>query len=153
MRHVESTTQQAFIRWFRLAYARYALVAVAVPNGGARSRVEAAIMQGEGVTAGVADVLVLVPRGGYGALGLEFKTTARSSRQSPSQKAWQQAFEAAGNRYHVVRTIDEAIEVTNDYMQNNDKNERKTLHKRHEQDLADGGRAARRAVAAAQSEI
>lgn len=78
MRHVESTTQQAFIRWFRLAYARYALVAIAVPNGGARSRVEAAIMQGEGVTAGVADVLVLVPRGGYGALGLEFKTTARS---------------------------------------------------------------------------
>lgn len=116
MRHVESTTQQAFIRWFRLAYARYALVAIAVPNGGARSRVEAAIMQGEGVTAGVADVLVLVPRGGYGALGLEFKTTARSSRQSPSQKAWQQAFEAAGNRYHVVRTIDEAIEVTRAYI-------------------------------------
>lgn len=117
MRHIESTTQQAFIRWFRLAYARYAKVAIAVPNGGARSRVEAAIMQGEGVTAGVADVLVLVPRGGYGALGLEFKTTARHSRQSQSQRAWQEAFEAAGNRYQVVRTVEEAIKITQEYMQ------------------------------------
>lgn len=114
MRHVESRIQQMFIRWFRMQYPQYARVGFAVGNGGARSRAEAAIMKGEGVMAGVADMLITVPRGGYGCLGLEFKTD--KGRQSAEQKEWQRAFESAGNRYAVVRSIEEAISVTNDYL-------------------------------------
>ena len=63
---------------------------------------------------GGADLLLLVPCGEYGALGLEFKTPI--GRQSPAQKAWQAAFETAGNRYAVVRSVEEAIAITNDYL-------------------------------------
>ena len=114
MRHLESRIQQSFVQWFRLQYPSYGRLCFAVGNGGARSRIEAAIMKGEGVTAGVADVLITIPRGGYGCLALEFKTA--KGRQSQVQKEWQADFERVGNMYAVVRSIEEAISVTKNYM-------------------------------------
>ena len=117
MRHIESNIQKAFVTWFRLQYPEYALNLTSVPNGGARRRKEAAIMKAEGVTAGAADLLLLVPSGGYGALGIEFKTMEKSSRQSPAQRRWQEAFEKVGNKYAIARTFDEAVEVVRNYLQ------------------------------------
>ena len=88
----------------------------AVPNGGGRSRIEASIMKGEGVTAGVADLILLEARGGYGSLCIEMKTGDKSSKQRPSQKAWQEAAEKAGNKYAVVRTFEAFRELVTDYM-------------------------------------
>lgn len=107
--HEESTIQQSFVTWFRAAFPEHALMLFAVPNGGGRSRVESAIMKGEGVTAGVSDLIFLEAHGGYGALCIEFKTTRKESKQSKSQKIWQAAAEKAGNKYVIVRTLDEAI--------------------------------------------
>lgn len=117
MRHIESNIQRAFVAWFRLQFPDYALNLTSVPNGGARRKVEAAIMKAEGMTAGAADLLLLVPRGGYGAMGIEFKTTQKDSRQSPAQKRWQEAFERVGNKYVIVRTFDEAVEAVKNYLQ------------------------------------
>jgi hypothetical protein len=117
MRHIESNIQKAFVTWFRLQFPEYALNLTSVPNGGARRRKEAAIMKAEGVTAGAADILLLVPRGGYGVLGIEFKTLEKSSRQSQAQKRWQEAFEKVGNKYAIARTFDEAVEVVRNYLQ------------------------------------
>ena len=86
-------------------------------HGGLRSKTEAAIMKAEGMTAGAADLLLLVPRGGFGSLGIEFKTQSKGSRQSEAQKRWQAAFENAGNKYTIVRTFEEAVVVTNRYLQ------------------------------------
>lgn len=70
-------------------------------------------MKAEGVTAGVSDLILLEPRGGYGALCIEMKTGSKSSRQSESQKEWQKATEAAGNKYVVCRSLDSFMaEVT-----------------------------------------
>lgn len=102
MRHVESNTQIAAVRWFRYQYPHLARLLFAVPNGGARDRVTGAIMKAEGVVAGVADLLLLVPRGGYHGLCIEMKT--RTGRQSESQKEWQQEVEAQGYRYVVCRS-------------------------------------------------
>lgn len=88
----------------------------AVPNGGGRSRTEAAIMKGEGVTAGVADLILLEARGGWGALCIEMKTRSKSSRQRPSQKAWQEVAERAGNRYVVIRSLEAFMAVVREYM-------------------------------------
>lgn len=88
MRHIESNIQKSFVTWFRLQFPEYALNLTSVPNGGLRGKREAGILKAEGMTAGSADLLLLVPRGGYGALGIEFKTTEKSSRQSPAQKRW-----------------------------------------------------------------
>lgn len=115
-RHAESALQRACVAWFRAQYPDHALMLFAVPNGGARSRVEAGIMKGEGVTAGVADLILLEARGGWGALCIEMKTRAKGSRQRDTQKAWQAAAERAGNRYVVIRSLEAFQAQCRDYM-------------------------------------
>lgn len=115
-RHKESGLQRACVKWFRAQYPEHALMLFAIPNGGARSSTEGAIMKGEGVTAGVADLILLEARGGWGALCIEMKTRDSNSRQSDSQKRWQAAAEAAGNRYVVVRSEQAFRAVVVEYM-------------------------------------
>ena len=114
--HAESALQRACVAWFRAQYPDHALMLFAVPNGGARSRVEAGIMKGEGVTAGVADLILLEARGGWGALCIEMKTRAKGSRQRDTQKAWQAAAERAGNRYVVIRSLEAFQAQCREYM-------------------------------------
>ena len=104
-RHIESELQRSCFYWFRLQYAHLGKLFFAVPNGGARNKREAAIMKQEGVTAGVADAILLAPSGGYASLCVEFKT--EDGRQQATQKEWQRAAEAAGNKYVIVRTFDD----------------------------------------------
>lgn len=115
-RHEESALQRSCVAWFRAQYPEHAPMLFAVPNGGGRSRTEAAIMKGEGVTAGVADLILLEARGGWGALCIEMKIRSKSSRQRPSQKAWQEAAERAGNRYVVIRSLEAFMAVVREYM-------------------------------------
>lgn len=115
-RHLESELQRACVQWFRLQYPKHALLLFAVPNGGGRSRIESAIMHGEGVTPGVSDLILLEGRGGWGSLCIEMKTDSRNSKQSAKQRAWQGAAEEYGNRYEVVRTFEQFRSVVNDYM-------------------------------------
>lgn len=77
----------------------------AVPNGGKRGIREAAIMKAEGVVAGVADLLLLIPSREYHALAIEMKTD--KGRQNDNQKLWQEDFEKAGGKYVVCRCFDE----------------------------------------------
>lgn len=114
MRHEESKSQQAFVRWFRLAYPEYAYMLIAVPNGARTSATQGRILKAEGMIAGVADLLLLVPRNGHGCLALEFKTDR--GRQSEAQKVWQAECERNGNVYAVVRTVDEAMYVSEEYL-------------------------------------
>ena len=115
-RHLESQLQRQCVAWFRMQYPKHAKLLFAVPNGGGRSRVEAAIMKAEGVVAGVSDLILLEPRGGYGCLCIEMKREDKSSRQSAIQKEWQAATEEAGNRYVVVRSLEIFQAVVNEYM-------------------------------------
>lgn len=114
--HEESTLQRACVAWFRAKYPDHELMLFAVPNGGGRRAKEAAIMKGEGVTAGVADIIFLEARGGYGALCIEMKRRSKDSRQSKGQRAWQEAAEKAGNMYVVCRTLDEFQTAVRRYM-------------------------------------
>jgi len=114
--HEESELQRQCVAWFRYQYPSRALILFAVPNGGGRSPVEAAIMKGEGVVAGVADLILLEARGNYGALCIEMKTPSKASRQNPNQKLWQAAAEKAGNAYVVVRTFEDFQDVVRHYL-------------------------------------
>ena len=86
----------------------------AVPNGGARRRIEACIMKAEGVTAGVADVLFLYPNANYHGLCIGFKT--KTGRQQQSQKSFQQAVERKGYKYVIIRDIDDFIRLIKSYI-------------------------------------
>lgn len=99
-----------------MQYRALAKLLFAVPNGGGRSKVEAAIMQGEGVTPGVSDLILLVARGGYNGLCIEMKTEAKSSKQSENQEAWQKLVEAQGYKYVVCRSLEQFRSVINEYL-------------------------------------
>ncbi len=107
MRHPEHQLQTACVRWFRLQYPEYASLLIAVPNGVRTSATQARVLKAEGMLAGVADLLLLLPRHGYGCLCIEMKTD--KGRQSDTQKAWQQAAEKAPNKYVVCRNITEFV--------------------------------------------
>lgn len=113
-RHIESHLQRNCFTWFRLQYPRLRLLLFAVPNGGFRNKREAGIMKAEGVTAGVADVILLKPSGGYASLCVEFKT--EDGTQRATQKEWQKAAEGAGNKYVIVRSFDAFKEEVEKYL-------------------------------------
>lgn len=117
MRHLESNLQQGCVKWFRLQYPHLAKLLVAVPNGGYRNAREAGRMKAEGIVPGASDLLLLVPRNGYGCLGIEMK--AGPGRQTTSQKQWQERFEAGGNKYVLCRNAEEFVNEVRKYLNNN----------------------------------
>lgn len=114
MRHHESDLQSACVSWFRWQHPTLAPLLFAVPNGGHRSKVTAAILKREGATAGVADLILLTPGTGAHTLCIEMK--ADKGRQTEAQRDWQSAAEAAGNRYVVCRTLEEFIAAINTHL-------------------------------------
>ena len=126
MAYKEHNLQTACVRWFRLQYRDLAPLLFAVPNGSRRTRWEAAQAKEEGMVAGVADLLLLVPSSGCHGLCIEMKQetevwkngkrTLTRTYQRPEQKAWQAAVEAQGYRYVVCRTFEEFQNTINDYL-------------------------------------
>src|SRR5262249_20227600 len=76
----------------------------AVPMGGVRSKIEAAIMKSTGAVAGVPDTIWI--RAGK-IYGLELKT--EDGRPSRAQTETIAAMEAAGAHCHIAYGIDEAL--------------------------------------------
>ena len=113
-RHEESDIQQLCVRWFRLQYPKYARLLFAVPNGGSRNLIEAARMKAEGVTAGVADLILLVPSGEYSSLCIEMKTA--KGRQRDTQKDWEEAAKSVGNKKVICRTLDDFQKEIKNYI-------------------------------------
>lgn len=114
MRHEESKIQIACKRWFDYQYRQFAPLMFAVPNGGQRGKFEASIMRAEGVTPGVADMILLVSRRGYGSLCIEFKTA--TGKQSERQKEWEKIASACGNKYVIVRSLEQFIKTVTAYL-------------------------------------
>lgn len=114
MTHEESRIQQGCVRWFRYQFPNLARLLFAVPNGGRRDAVTGKILKGEGVVAGVSDLILMVPAGAFHGLCIEMKT--RTGSQSTSQKEWQADVEAQGYRYVVCRSLDDFIDAVYDYL-------------------------------------
>jgi hypothetical protein len=110
----EDRLQGGCVTWFRLQYPKFRKLLFAVPNGGSRNKIEAAKLKATGVTPGVADLLLLVPRQGHNNLVIEMKTP--TGTQSPEQKAWQKEAEQAGNKYVVCRSIEQFMTTINQYL-------------------------------------
>lgn len=113
-RHIESQLQRSCKTWFNYQYRALARLLFSVPNGGRRDPREAAIMRAEGMTAGVADMILLVPRHGYAALCIEFKTD--KGRQTEYQRTWQKLVEENGSKYIIVRDFTHFATEINAYL-------------------------------------
>lgn len=107
-RHLESAEQRLFVARFRMDPRTRDWPACAIPNGGRRGKVEAAIIKAEGVSAGAPDwVCFKRPRGVCG-LALEFKSPNGKGRVTEAQLWWHLALYNEGWRVAVVRSADEA---------------------------------------------
>lgn len=114
MRHEEDRLQMMCVRWFSLQYPRMARLLHHSPNGGWRTRAEAALFKAMGTRAGFPDLILLVPRGGFHALMIEMKT--RRGRQSEEQREYQRLVEVMGYRYEVCRSFDGFRDIIEDYL-------------------------------------
>ena len=121
MRQQEHRIQCSIVDWFYYAYPQYRIKSIAratllfaVPNGGHRNIQTARSLKAEGVTSGVSDLLLLVPKREYHGLCVEVKTPV--GRQSENQKNWQRIIEAQGYKYCIVRSLDEFVELVRWYL-------------------------------------
>ena len=102
--HPEDAEQRAVCKYLDLKRILYCHV----PNGGGRSKIEAAIMKGLGVKAGVPDLLIFDrPIPGIAGCAIEMKSA--TGRVSPQQKEWLDALEKRGWLVCVARSAGEAI--------------------------------------------
>lgn len=115
-RDAEHGLQCRCVRWLRLQYPKLRPLLFAIPNGGLRSKATAGRLKGEGVVAGVADMMLAVPSHPWHGLFIEMKTEEDGSRQSLAQREWQTAVEAAGYRYVVCRSLDGFMLSVNEYL-------------------------------------
>lgn len=114
MKHDESQLQQACYRWFSYQYSEFHGLLFAVPNGAKVSMSQARILRSEGLTSGVSDMLLLLPRKGYHGLCIEFKT--EKGRQSDTQKQFQSMVESQGYLYVIVRSFPSFMQLIDDYV-------------------------------------
>lgn len=87
----------------------------AIPNGGLRSKSEAARMKAAGVKAGVPDLFLPVARNGCHGLYIELKRQ-KGGRVSPDQVAWMEALQKQGYCCALARGWKMAAEVICDYL-------------------------------------
>lgn len=92
-----------------------AIPCFAIPNGGKRSKSEAARFKAEGVRAGVPDLFIPVARGGYHGFFLEMKdVNGRPPR--PNQREWLNRLDAQGYCTAWAAGADTAIKQIQRYM-------------------------------------
>lgn len=119
----ESKLQHICVSWFRHTFPRVANLMFAVPNGGWRGGRAGATMRYEGQVRGVADLILLFPKGGKSALCIEMKVPqrkgSRAGRQSAEQTAWQRLVEEHGSMYVVCHGLVEFVKAVCIYLQTN----------------------------------
>lgn len=113
----EGKIQSACYLYFWENYPQYRGLYFAVPNENNRAdsnAITGAIRRSMGVYHGVSDTLMLIPRGQYHGLCIEYKD--EKGRQSEHQKTWQKLVEAQGYRYEVIRTEEEFKSLVESYL-------------------------------------
>ena len=117
----ESKIQHTCVCWFRHTFPHVANLLFAVPNGGWRGARAGAQMVYEGQVKGVADLILLFPKGGKSSLCIEMKVPKRkgssAGTQKPAQKEWQRLVETNGSVYVVCHGLVEFVKAVCIYLQ------------------------------------
>lgn len=121
--HPEEDLQKACCQWYDLQWGERRINGVKIgrllhhsPNGGKRSKKEAARFKAMGTRAGFPDFWLGIPVNGCPYLCVELKTLNKGSGQSENQRDYKRLVTAMGARYVVVRTLQEFINAVNDYL-------------------------------------
>lgn len=118
----ESDIQKSCVRWFRTCWHLSAPFLFSIPNGAkigglvAKSGhpVAASILKAEGMTSGIPDLFLALPRCGCHGLFIEMKTPVGSLE--PGQREYLELFALQGYAVALCRSLDEFEAVVNSYM-------------------------------------
>lgn len=113
----ESRIQMAVIRWWAARHSDFGIIETllfAVPNGGRRDVIGAAILKKEGQRNGVSDLVLAVPRAQYHGLYLELKT--QKGVLSSAQIEFLAAVSQQGYAAFACYSYDSAIKLIVDYL-------------------------------------
>lgn len=110
----EQKMQNLCVKYFKYQYPQYSKIFFHVPNGGSRNKAEAARLKMSGVTAGVADLILLLPRNPYHYLTIELKYG--KGTQSEAQSEFEQQVKQAGGMYILVRSFEQFKDVIDAYI-------------------------------------
>lgn len=113
----EEVEQTCLFRWAMLMEREMPELKLlhAIPNGGKRSKAEAARMKAAGVKAGVPDMCLPVPRGTYSGLYIELKRQ-KGGRLSNEQMEWLGRLRKQGYAAYVCYGWQEAAGVIHGYL-------------------------------------
>lgn len=111
----EDSEQADTIKWFDLQYRKLDGRLFAVPNGGKRSKITAAMLKRTGVRPGVPDLVLPVPMAGYHGLYIEMKKK-EGGTVSKEQKDWLQFLLLQGYMAVVCNGFEEAKAVITNYL-------------------------------------
>lgn len=106
MNHPESILQRQCVKYFRLQYPKYLIYANA--NGGKRSKIEAAIMKGEGVLSGVPDLTIVTDTA---VIWVELKV--KGGRVSDNQADVMERLTRLGHPVYVCWSFDDFLKLIN----------------------------------------
>ncbi|WP_336334643.1 VRR-NUC domain-containing protein [Pseudomonas putida] len=113
----EGQEQAVLMAELKLRYPEVYKLIYHVPNGGHRVKAVAAKLKGQGVKAGVPDLVLPMARGGYFGLYIEFKAKPPyDAPVSASQDAYLQQLIAQGYLAIVCRGSIDAVEAIRSYL-------------------------------------
>lgn len=120
MAHPEDELQKVCVRWFKeVGYPQLAPLLFHPNNepylGGGKTQAQkvraGARAKAMGVTAGVADLILLHP-GADGRHGLCVELKSKTGRQTKETQApWQKAVESQGYRYEICRSLEQFVDI------------------------------------------
>lgn len=124
MNRNEEREQIAIFTWAKMQEAAHPDLCLMyhIPNGGARSKATAARLKAAGVKAGIPDICLPVPHGGYAALYIELKTPeikalgVQKGRPGKRQKEVIAHLRERGNCAVVCYGAEEAIKTIKGYL-------------------------------------
>ena len=113
----EGKIQAECFAWFWNTFPEYRKLLFHVPNENDRADsnpIQGAIRKSLGVVSGVSDFVLLLPRGGHGALLIEMKD--EHGTQKSAQREWQLIVERHGYRYEICRSLEQFKAIIADYL-------------------------------------
>lgn len=128
LKHGEDTEQIGVIEWAEWHTSQYPELKLLhhIPNGGKRNAVEAARLKAMGVRAGVPDLCLPAPRGGYAGLYIEMKYG--KNKPTDKQNEWIAALRQQGYKVTVCYSGAEATQELESYLRQQYTTQLKAFH-------------------------
>ena len=112
----EATEQERVMRWAAIGSITVPELELLhhIPNGGSRNQLEAANLKRQGVKAGVPDLCLPVPAGGFHGLYIEMKFG--KNKRTEKQRWWLEQLEKQGYKAVVCWSAESAIKEIITYL-------------------------------------